>query len=58
MLKAIFIFILVCALCWCYQNWETIKVDTIDAIQNEKTIKKFNINKETNKDFYDYAISH
>ena len=57
MIRAIFVLILIVTALWCYQNWERVKEDTINVIQNEKTIKKFNINKEVNKDYYDSVIN-
>lgn len=57
MIRAIFILILIVTALWCYQNWNQIKDDTVNLIQNEKTIKKFNINKDVNKEYYDSVVN-
>ena len=58
MFKFIILLLVICACVWGYQNFDTIKSTTINSIQNEKTIKKFNITKEQNKQNLEDALKY
>ena len=56
MVRFVILLLVIGACAYCYQNFDMIKSKTINSIQNEKTIKSFNIEKQRNEQEVENAL--
>ena len=58
MIRFILLLVLIFSVCWCYQNYDSLKETTMQNLKNEKTIKKFNNSEKIKLDALDEAVKY